>query len=297
MTYMWPTEWPTLSAPLPNPQLRVTSFGAGEKSSTLALATARVDVSPMPDCLGCFEVAMVGTLRASSVELRPYAKNALEPLLPPVMVESMAPDVKAEGVESSPPAPLEGGELSEGERSSDAFVPNMKLKAARVVFVGLLPVNSHLAAVPFTVVASRMLSRVGDSVAHLLRWNRLVYKIPKLRTIVGFTFAAAALCERSFGPISETRSSDTYVDGCETKRLSLLRRVPLNVVKYLNVPGKLLPHGRHITDDRRVPRRVAQVFSSLRHQPLALGYTSMPSMPGRGPIDFRLARSWGSSRD
>lgn len=50
MTYQWPNEWPTLSAPLPAPQKRVLSLGAGVQSTTLALAAARGDVGPMPDC-------------------------------------------------------------------------------------------------------------------------------------------------------------------------------------------------------------------------------------------------------
>lgn len=46
----WPNLWPTLSAPLPAPKLRVLSLGAGVQSTTLALAAARGDVGPMPDC-------------------------------------------------------------------------------------------------------------------------------------------------------------------------------------------------------------------------------------------------------
>lgn len=50
MTYAWPNHWPTLSAPLPAPKLRVLSLGAGVQSTTLALAASRGDVGPMPDC-------------------------------------------------------------------------------------------------------------------------------------------------------------------------------------------------------------------------------------------------------
>lgn len=46
----WPNLWPTLSNPLPAPKLRVLSLGAGVQSTTLALAAARSDVGPMPDC-------------------------------------------------------------------------------------------------------------------------------------------------------------------------------------------------------------------------------------------------------
>jgi hypothetical protein len=46
----WPNLYPTLSAPLPAPRLRVLSLGAGVQSSTLALAASRGDVGPMPDC-------------------------------------------------------------------------------------------------------------------------------------------------------------------------------------------------------------------------------------------------------
>lgn len=49
MTYPWPNQWPTLSAPLEAPQLRVLSLGAGVQSTTLALAASRGDVGPMPD--------------------------------------------------------------------------------------------------------------------------------------------------------------------------------------------------------------------------------------------------------
>lgn len=42
--------WPTLSAPVENPTLRVLSLGAGVQSTTLALAAARGDIGPMPDC-------------------------------------------------------------------------------------------------------------------------------------------------------------------------------------------------------------------------------------------------------
>ncbi len=49
MTFAWPNHFPTLSAPLADPKLRVLSLGAGVQSSTLALAAARGDVGPMPD--------------------------------------------------------------------------------------------------------------------------------------------------------------------------------------------------------------------------------------------------------
>jgi hypothetical protein len=46
----WTNQWPTLSAPVENPTLRVLSLGAGVQSTTLALAAARGDIGPMPDC-------------------------------------------------------------------------------------------------------------------------------------------------------------------------------------------------------------------------------------------------------
>lgn len=46
----WVNHWPTLSAPVQNPTLRVLSLGAGVQSTTLALAAARGDIGPMPDC-------------------------------------------------------------------------------------------------------------------------------------------------------------------------------------------------------------------------------------------------------
>lgn len=46
----WSNHWPTLSAPIDAPALRVLSLGAGVQSTTLALAAARGDVGPMPDC-------------------------------------------------------------------------------------------------------------------------------------------------------------------------------------------------------------------------------------------------------
>lgn len=46
----WPNLYPTLSIAQPNPKLRVLSLGAGVQSTTLALAAARRDVGPMPDC-------------------------------------------------------------------------------------------------------------------------------------------------------------------------------------------------------------------------------------------------------
>lgn len=46
----WINHWPTLSAPVENATLRVLSLGAGVQSTTLALAAARGDIGPMPDC-------------------------------------------------------------------------------------------------------------------------------------------------------------------------------------------------------------------------------------------------------
>jgi hypothetical protein len=46
----WQNHWPTLSRPVENPALRVLSLGAGVQSTTLALAAARGDIGPMPDC-------------------------------------------------------------------------------------------------------------------------------------------------------------------------------------------------------------------------------------------------------
>jgi hypothetical protein len=46
----WVNHWPTLSAPVENPALRVLSLGAGVQSTTLALAAARGDIGPMPNC-------------------------------------------------------------------------------------------------------------------------------------------------------------------------------------------------------------------------------------------------------
>lgn len=46
----WSNHWPTLSAPIENPALRVLSLGAGVQSTTLALAAARGEIGPMPDC-------------------------------------------------------------------------------------------------------------------------------------------------------------------------------------------------------------------------------------------------------
>lgn len=50
MSSQWANNWPTLSAPLASPALRVLSLGAGVQSTTLALAAARGEVGPMPDC-------------------------------------------------------------------------------------------------------------------------------------------------------------------------------------------------------------------------------------------------------
>lgn len=48
-TSAWPNCWPTLSAPLLAPSLRVLSLGAGVQSTTLLLAAADGKVGPMPD--------------------------------------------------------------------------------------------------------------------------------------------------------------------------------------------------------------------------------------------------------
>ncbi|UYY60121.1 hypothetical protein [Sphingomonas sp. S2-65] len=50
MSYLWPNLWPTLSAPLAEPKLRVLSLGAGVQSTVLALASSGGDVGPLPDC-------------------------------------------------------------------------------------------------------------------------------------------------------------------------------------------------------------------------------------------------------
>ncbi len=50
MFQQWPNRWPTLSAPLTNPKLRVLSLGAGVQSTTLLLAAERGEVGPKPDC-------------------------------------------------------------------------------------------------------------------------------------------------------------------------------------------------------------------------------------------------------
>jgi hypothetical protein len=46
----WANHWPTLSAPVEGATLRILSLGAGVQSTTLALAAARGDIGPMPDC-------------------------------------------------------------------------------------------------------------------------------------------------------------------------------------------------------------------------------------------------------
>lgn len=49
-SHVWPNNWPTLSAPLANPALRIISLGGGVQSTTLYEAACRGDVGPKPDC-------------------------------------------------------------------------------------------------------------------------------------------------------------------------------------------------------------------------------------------------------
>jgi hypothetical protein len=46
----WPNHYPTLSAALPSPALRILSLGGGVQSTTLYHAACRGDVGPKPDC-------------------------------------------------------------------------------------------------------------------------------------------------------------------------------------------------------------------------------------------------------
>lgn len=49
MTYQWRNHWPTLSAPLESPTLRIISHGGGTQTIALCLMAARGDIGPMPD--------------------------------------------------------------------------------------------------------------------------------------------------------------------------------------------------------------------------------------------------------
>lgn len=49
MTYHWTNHWPTLSAPLEAPTLRIISHGGGTQTVALCLMAARGDIGPMPD--------------------------------------------------------------------------------------------------------------------------------------------------------------------------------------------------------------------------------------------------------
>lgn len=46
----WVNHWPTLSAPVAAPVLRIISHGGGVQTSALCLMAARGDLGPMPDC-------------------------------------------------------------------------------------------------------------------------------------------------------------------------------------------------------------------------------------------------------
>lgn len=89
MSYLWPNEWPSLSAPLVDPALRALSLGAGVQSTTLALATARGDVGPMPD------VAIFADTKWEPKKVRRHL-DWLKSVLPFPVIDVSAGDLRAD---------------------------------------------------------------------------------------------------------------------------------------------------------------------------------------------------------